>query len=122
MKKGKIGAQAAHASELVFYPLYKKDTVVVNGQSFRRFELLLPEGSPELFWKESNFKKILLQVDTKEELIELIEKAKIKGILNSIVVDEGLTCFKGIPTVTCGAIGPASSEEIDLLTGHLKLL
>lgn len=37
-------------------------------------------------------------------------------------VDAGLTEFKGIPTKTCIAIGPADSNEINKISGHLKLL
>jgi PTH2 family peptidyl-tRNA hydrolase len=37
-------------------------------------------------------------------------------------VDAGLTEFNGVPTKTCIAIGPNWSDEIDEITGHLKLL
>jgi PTH2 family peptidyl-tRNA hydrolase len=39
-----------------------------------------------------------------------------------MIVDKGLTVFKGIPTKTCLAIGPHYPEKIDIITGHLPLL
>ncbi len=45
-----------------------------------------------------------------------------KGLVCSLIIDAGLTEFGGVPTRTCIAIGPNWSDEIDEITGHLKLL
>jgi peptidyl-tRNA hydrolase, PTH2 family len=39
-----------------------------------------------------------------------------------LITDAGHTEFKGVPTKTCLAIGPNDVDEIDVVTGHLKLL
>lgn len=37
------------------------------------------------------------------------------------ITDVGRTEFNGVPTITALAIGPNKSEDIDKITGHLKL-
>lgn len=39
-----------------------------------------------------------------------------------LVKQYGFTEFHSVPTYTALAIGPAESEKIDEITGHLKLL
>jgi len=39
-----------------------------------------------------------------------------------VIVDSGLTEFHGVKTKTCLAIGPNKKEDIDKITGSLKLL
>ena len=51
-----------------------------------------------------------------------IDIDKGAGLNRSLIQDAGLTEFKGIPTLTCCAIGPNESEKIDLITGSLQLL
>jgi PTH2 family peptidyl-tRNA hydrolase len=55
-------------------------------------------------------------------LVELYTKAKQAGLICSLIVDAGLTEFGGVPTKTCCAIGPAWAEDVDKITGELKLL
>ena len=68
------------------------------------------------------FTKICVSCDSEQELEELYKKAKDAKLPCSLIVDAGLTEFNGTPTKTCIAIGPANSEEINKITGHLKLL
>ena len=68
------------------------------------------------------FTKIVVYVDTEEELLEIHEKAKAAGIHCSLIQDKGLTEFDNIPTYTAVGIGPWNCPEIDEITGHLKLL
>ena len=49
-------------------------------------------------------------------------KAKLSGFICALIEDSGLTEFDGVPTLTCCAIGPATKEELQSITGHLKLL
>ena len=49
-------------------------------------------------------------------------QAKQDGIPCALIEDEGLTEFNGVKTKTCIAIGPWYADEIDQITGHLKLL
>jgi PTH2 family peptidyl-tRNA hydrolase len=60
-------------------------------------------------------------VETEEELLEVYNKAKEKGMISCLITDKGLTEFNGVPTITCCAIGPAWSDELDEITGNLKL-
>ena len=39
-----------------------------------------------------------------------------------LITDAGLTEFNGVPTKTCLALGPDYPENIDPITGNLKLL
>lgn len=73
-------------------------------------------------WMEDGFTKIGLQVDSDAELKDLCEKAKDAGLKAYLIVDNGTTEFNGRPTATCLAIGPDFSDEIDKITGNLKLL
>lgn len=73
-------------------------------------------------WKDGIFTKICLGVDSEEKLIEIYEKAKQADLPVALIIDSGLTEFKGVYTKTCLAIGPDLSEKIDAITGHLKLL
>jgi PTH2 family peptidyl-tRNA hydrolase len=69
-----------------------------------------------------SFVKICVGCDSEAELLELHEKAKAAGLPVGLIQDNGTTEFHGVPTYTCLAIGPAKSEEIDKITGHLTLL
>ena len=73
-------------------------------------------------WLSGKFAKICVGIGSEEELLALFEQAKEANLLCSLITDSGLTEFNGVPTNTCIAIGPAKSEEIDKITGHLKLL
>jgi len=102
MRKGKMVAQGAHAS-MVATLEYMDDYRVKE-------------------WLDGLFTKICVSVGSEEELKILVLKAHLEGIPNSLILDSGKTEFKGIETYTAGAIGPASNEELDSITGHLKLL
>ena len=103
MSRGKLAAQVAHAA-------------VSAAEECRK-------SHPEWFsaWFEEGQCKIVLGVDGEEELVAIYEKAKSLGLPASLVVDRGLT---EIPpgTKTCVGIGPAPSERVDEVTGHLRLL
>ena len=106
MRKGKMVAQGAHASVLATLQTFKKPN------QKRIFEQ----------WFDEGMTKICVSVDSEEELVALYNKVSSYKIPVSIVTDAGRTEFNGEPTVTCLAIGPWKSEEIDKFTGDLKLL
>jgi len=72
-------------------------------------------------WRDEGARKVVLQVDSLEELRELAEKADELDIVNVLIQDRGLT---EVPpgTTTALGVGPGRSERIDRVTGHLKLL
>ncbi len=112
MRKGKMISQGAHASAAAILNLGKE---VEEG-------LLIPRDERMWTWLTSNFKKIVLYVNSEQELLELYEKAQKAGLICCLIQDNGLTEFKGVPTYTAISIGPDKVENIDPLTKHLPLL
>ncbi len=102
LTKGKMAVQVAHAS------------VNCAVQAHTRRRKVYDE------WYRGGQKKIVAKVAGVRELLELKSMAEAKGHITSLVTDAGLT---QVPpgTTTCLGIGPASSKEIDPLTGHLGL-
>ncbi len=114
MPPGKLAAQVAHASLGVFtseFNRYCNDTV----------NMLIPEYGPMDTWLEHSFTKICLGVKDLQGLDELYAVAKELKVPTCRITDEGRTIF-GKPTTTCCAIGPWWSDELDEITGHLRLL
>jgi len=68
------------------------------------------------------FTKITVGIDSDEDLVKIYEEAKSKGMICSLITDAGKTEFHGVLTHTVVAVGPAESDEIDKITGKLKLL
>ena len=103
MGKGKLAAQAAHASlsaaEMTFNsrPSWYED------------------------WKSEGQKKVVLKVGSESELDELYSMARHAKLPAALVVDRGLTQVEP-GTVTCLGIGPGPDGEVDGITGKLKLL
>lgn len=119
-RKGKYVSQGAHASlkailDLMLYPYESiRDNVNV-------YELLVKKNSALNDWLKGSFTKVCCVVETEEELLEVYNKAKEAGLICSLIIDSGRTEFGGVPTTTCCAIGPAWSDELENITGHLKL-
>jgi len=126
MRKGKIAAQVAHASMKVFFdrgniqdarldlPGLKVDGIPVNPPRPCLMVWLTPEMKE---WVEGLFTKIVLTVDSEEDLQQAHDLAKVEGLPVALIVDSGKTEFGGVPTATCIAIGPAKAEDIDKITG-----
>ena len=117
MRKGKIAAQSSHASFKVF-----KDMMDSQWVSDHQKKYSFTASEDMIEWLDGQFTKICVSVDSEEELMEVYNNAKNAGIISSLIVDAGHTEFNGVHTKTCCAIGPASSEKIDPITSHLKLL
>jgi len=130
MRKGKMIAQGAHASLAIILDMmrpYNPEERPFRSEpntpyGWTELRLKLVENSPIERWINQSFKKIVVGAESLRECVEVYEKAKKAGILCSIIEDKGLTEFGGEVTITCCAIGPADPEEIDKITGHLKLL
>jgi len=117
MRKGKMAAQASHASFAVFRNMMKRKSIG-GGQ----YEYSFIAGENISYWLDNEFTKICVSVDSEEELLKVWQSAKDAGIPNSLIIDAGHTEFHGVPTRTCCAIGPDKAEKVDAITGHLKLL
>jgi len=114
MRKGKMCAQVAHSSMKPFLD----HCIKTNNSYLFNFE----PGSDWDLWLNGLFTKICVSCDSEKELDELYQKAKDAKLPCSLIIDAGLTEFKGVPTKTCIAIGPANPDEINKITGHLILL
>ena len=135
IRTGKIAAQVAHASlgvimdmmsvgpeELVLaIPLTAGYRVETTDKIERKFSY--ERGSMLEAWLDGRFTKICLRCDSEEELLDLFKEVGIHTDLPcKLITDAGLTEFGGVPTNTCIAIGPGDPDEINKITGHLKLL
>lgn len=128
MRKGKIAAQAAHASMKVFLDLDHEYMNIYPDRNKGRNtnyinDLVIVGITSQMYdWLEGIFTKICVSVNSEQELLSIYDTAKQRMIPCSLIQDSGLTEFKGVPTYTCCAIGPDNSDKIDLITGHLQLL
>jgi peptidyl-tRNA hydrolase, PTH2 family len=126
MRKGKIAAQVGHASLGVTLDMMDKDVIQYPPQSDVGYAIRLSKtidyGTALYEWVYGIFTKIVVYVNSEEEILDLAAKANAKNIPYKVVTDSGLTEFNGQPTVTCVAIGPDWSDRIDKITGGLPLL
>jgi PTH2 family peptidyl-tRNA hydrolase len=99
LKKGKMAAQAAHASVEAVLRSHK--------------DKIKP-------WHQSGMKKIVLKVSSVEELYQYNDLAKQAGLVTAVITDAGHT-HVAPGTVTCMAIGPDDDDAIDNITGDVAL-
>jgi PTH2 family peptidyl-tRNA hydrolase len=114
MRKGKMVAQGAHASEAFLIHYLMNYEVEYSDNMFAITNLIA--------WLKGGQTKITVSVNSEDELMELYHLAKRKGLIVNLITDAGRTEFNGVPTRTCIAIGPNDVDAIDELTGHLPLL
>lgn len=100
MSKGKIAAQAAHASIASF---------------------LKAKAVDREKWIRTGMKKIVLKVPDQATLLLFAKQAKKAKLPYEIIKDAGLTQLEP-GTATALGIGPAECDKIDRLTAKLKLL
>lgn len=98
LSKGKLAAQVAHASLTAADKSNFKEEWVRDGQ-----------------------RKAVLRVENLEQLMELYEEVRQSKLSSGLIKDAGFTQLPP-STVTCLGIGPAPEEELDAITGKLKLL
>lgn len=125
MRKGKVAAQAAHASMKILldrsnFEKHNEKSTFWEESYVWYFEV--DEDEPMFRWLRGEFTKIVVYVKSEAELLEVYEKAKEAGLLASLITDAGKTEFHGDRTRTAVAVGPDWSSKIDKVTGHLPLL
>jgi PTH2 family peptidyl-tRNA hydrolase len=102
MTKGKIAAQASHASL----------------EAYEKAKVREPQWAQS--WRSAGMAKIVLKVQSEKELLELFEAAK-RTLPAALIIDAGHTQTE--PGTRTGiAIGPAPVDAIDAFTKNLKLL
>ncbi len=125
MRKGKIAAQASHASvEAVLKAIIKENRtnqLCVSPEGYAYLETSEGDSSPLTDWFRYGMAKICVYVDSEEALRELDEKARNAGITTALILDAGMTEFHGEPTYTALAFEPLEAERADELTGSLPL-
>ena len=112
MRRGKECAQAAHASAMW---LHRRVIAALWHAKVPNFE------AHELLWMRGEFRKIVVQVQSEAELVQLFEAAQKAGLETHQVVDMGATEFNGVRTMTAVAIGPHFASHIDPVTLNLEL-
>ncbi len=114
MRKGKMIAQGAHASLEV---LLDAGALADDRRSFT-----LAVSPAMATWLGGRFTKVCVSVTSEAELDAIVDKARAAGVPCALIVDAGVTEFRGVPTKTCCAVGPAWADEVDAITGELPLL
>ena len=99
MPKGKLAAQVAHGS---VEAVINSDPKVVQK------------------WAKSGMKKIVLKIQTTEELLELFQRAK-KELPCALITDAGHTQIAS-GSKTCFACGPVKETKAEKYFKDLKLL
>lgn len=118
MRKGKMCAQVAHASTAFL----RNECIVddVSSANPQKYNCWFSEE--EAHWFTTDYRKVVVWVRTEQELLDLYEKACEHCSNVELQYDNGATEFYGERTLTCLAIGPDLSPNVDIVTGHLPLL
>jgi len=103
MGVGKKCAQSCHASVSASDLVRKKNKIIWKQ------------------WKNSGQKKVVLKINSMDDLKNILIQLERKKIDYFLVKDAGLTQLTP-GTITALGIGPTLSSEIDEITGDLKLL
>lgn len=110
MRKGKIAAQAAHASVSAIF----KTMDSIENFCWRINDNGLVEGRDDSFlseWFNNSFVKICVYVNSKEELLDIANQLSQSNTIYSLIKDNGTTEFHGVPTYTCLATEPLEEES-----------
>lgn len=100
LPKGKMSAQAAHASV---------EAVLKSSKDLIKL------------WRDEGMAKIVLKVADEKELYKFVQIAKDDGLVTAVITDAGKTVIAP-GTVTCAAIGPDKEELVDSIVKDLKLM
>lgn len=103
MGKGKLAAQVGHASVKAALAARRHDRSAFDA------------------WKKAGQPKVVVAVESSDELDELQRDAEAANLPTAKVTDAGRTQLDP-GTTTCLAIGPSNADRIDAVTGHLSLM
>ena len=103
MGKGKIAAQVAHAAVKATLACGERDPTLLDA------------------WFKTGQKKICVKGDSAQHLDQLSINAKKNGILANKIHDAGHTQIPA-GSFTVLALGPCRDEDVEIITGDLKLL
>lgn len=103
MGKGKIAAQVAHAAVKATLACGERDPALLDA------------------WFKTGQKKICVKGDSAQHLEQLSIDAKKNGLLANKIHDAGHTQIPA-GSFTVLALGPCRDEDVETITGDLKLL
>lgn len=114
MRKGKIAAQAAHASigAVLSQATHINNTLHIDLANSSALGEWLFNGS---------FTKICVYVTSEQQLMDVYEAAVEKKLICCLIEDSGRTEFNNVKTKTCCAIGPCYPDELMGITDNLPL-
>ncbi|EAA17753.1 hypothetical protein [Plasmodium yoelii yoelii] len=131
MNKGKIASQCCHACLGVYEKILKRNNKLKANEQSKNVLTYYD------IWKKTGQKKIVLKISSLEEMYEIEKKAKMDGLITSIIIDAvkrmhifylilkrihvGRTQIEP-NTETVIAIEPVPDEIVNKITGQLKLL
>jgi PTH2 family peptidyl-tRNA hydrolase len=133
MSRGKMAAQVAHASlgAILKFATHSEHTVEMlhnntrtimhQPNAKRSISIEFFQDTPLDCWLNGKFTKIVLAVESEEELLQIHKKAEEMLLKPALITDAGLTEFNGVPTNTCVGIGPYFPESFKGVTDHLKI-
>lgn len=113
MSEGKLAAQVAHASVGAFRQNINPEIFAGSDLFIRGFNL--NEG-----WFDEGFRKIVLKVPGITDILKAEAKCIEHRVPYFVVYDFGLTELAE-DTMTCIGIGPDLNENVDKVTGRMKL-
>lgn len=125
MRKGKMVAQGSHASLGAVLLIQEDRTKLTYADRGHRVPETVYSRDLHLAaqsWLDGQFSKICVSVEDETELMRIFAEATKANLPVKLITDSGRTEFHGVPTRTCLAIGPCWSEDVDRITGNLKLL
>ncbi|KAI8237033.1 Peptidyl-tRNA hydrolase 2 [Colletotrichum sp. SAR 10_86] len=111
MTKGKMAAQASHATLACYKSLSKAAT---RDPSSAAAKILSR-------WERLGQAKIAVQIKDQNEMLELMGKARSLGLTAEVIADAGRTQIEA-GSLTVLGVGPAPKSLVDQITSHLKLL
>ncbi|KAK3997167.1 peptidyl-tRNA hydrolase PTH2-domain-containing protein [Cladorrhinum sp. PSN332] len=112
MTKGKIAAQAGHATLACYKSLSREASK--DGPQSRAAQILKQ-------WEKRGQAKIAVQIKSEDEILSLQGVARSLGITAEVIADAGRTQIES-GSLTVLGVGPAPKSEVDKVTGGLKLL
>ena len=128
VRTGKLIAQGCHASlgsflkkrEITPYGMTGDSPILDENKQIYLMEVQLTEEMQD--WITGSFTKVVVYVETEEELRAIYGKALEAGLPCALIEDNGTTEFHGVLTPTAVAVGPARDTDLKPITGHLPLL
>lgn len=131
MPHGKIAAMVAHASMSFMACRLQRQCDHPEVPVNQRCRMLFECSPDEVQWlteldpglddlHQLSFAKIVLEVKSEAELLAIESSALSAGLTTHRVVDSGYS-HNPARTLTCIAIGPHWPEQLQPITGHLKV-